>query len=296
MRTNRLIALSVAAVVCIASSNGGTTSQDLKTGYLGRRHAEISAVKHTHRRSFLGTCDRLRSCWCSIKHSTIYSIKNLPRLSSPLDMEDLRQHARQEQAPDGKTYYVWHALEGNIQGATPGKYLVDDQGQIRFLVDPGISGRLSRRDDGTEVKKYYPPQVEIFTLITKGILNKQPSQNAGDGKLNLIRRQLKCQQMPWILVLLGVAVAVGYGTMRHIIVAFCGWNVFAAFGINADLRRRTGAIRGGWFQRAKKKRNIVATGIGNESRRAVFHGLYCRRHIGWLYFVPLHFPFSEPIQ
>src|SRR5207302_2815265 len=29
-----LTALSVAAVVCIASSNGGTTSQDLKTGYL----------------------------------------------------------------------------------------------------------------------------------------------------------------------------------------------------------------------------------------------------------------------
>ena len=36
-RTDRLAmltALSVAAVVCIASSNGGTTSQDLKTGYL----------------------------------------------------------------------------------------------------------------------------------------------------------------------------------------------------------------------------------------------------------------------
>ena len=30
----RLTALSVAAVVCIAASNGGTTSQDLKTGYL----------------------------------------------------------------------------------------------------------------------------------------------------------------------------------------------------------------------------------------------------------------------
>src|SRR5213079_2483785 len=29
-----LTALTVAAVVCIASSNGGTTSQDLKTGYL----------------------------------------------------------------------------------------------------------------------------------------------------------------------------------------------------------------------------------------------------------------------
>src|SRR4029077_14278095 len=29
-----LTALTVASVVCIASSNGGTTSQDLKTGYL----------------------------------------------------------------------------------------------------------------------------------------------------------------------------------------------------------------------------------------------------------------------
>ena len=28
------VALSVAAIVCIASSNGGSTSQDLKTGYL----------------------------------------------------------------------------------------------------------------------------------------------------------------------------------------------------------------------------------------------------------------------
>ena len=30
----RLTALSIAGVVCIASSNGGTTSQDLKTGFL----------------------------------------------------------------------------------------------------------------------------------------------------------------------------------------------------------------------------------------------------------------------
>ena len=31
---NRIAALSVAAVVCIAASNAGTTSQDLKTGFL----------------------------------------------------------------------------------------------------------------------------------------------------------------------------------------------------------------------------------------------------------------------
>src|SRR5260370_14082413 len=33
-RMYMLTALSIAAVVCIASSNGGTTSQDLKTGFL----------------------------------------------------------------------------------------------------------------------------------------------------------------------------------------------------------------------------------------------------------------------
>ena len=30
----RILALSIGGVVCIAASNGGTTSQDLKTGYL----------------------------------------------------------------------------------------------------------------------------------------------------------------------------------------------------------------------------------------------------------------------
>src|SRR5260370_5470139 len=32
--TDAVLALSIGGVVCIAASNGGTTSQDLKTGYL----------------------------------------------------------------------------------------------------------------------------------------------------------------------------------------------------------------------------------------------------------------------
>ncbi|MGD0383354.1 MAG: oligopeptide transporter, OPT family [Thermoguttaceae bacterium] len=205
---NRLIALSVAAVVCIASSNGGTTSQDLKTGYL------VGATPKYQQLSILiGAVSSALVIGAILlvlnQVGTIYSSKNLPQLRGPLDVEDLRQHARQEQAPDGKNYYVWHALEGNVQGAKPGKYLVDEQGQIRFLVDPGISGRLSRRDDGTEVRKFYPPQAELFALITKGILHKQPSQNSGDGNIesNSPTEANANQEMPWVLVLLGVAVA-----------------------------------------------------------------------------------------
>ena len=46
-------ALSIGGIVCIASSNGGTTSQDLKTGFPGGRHAALSADRDSHRRARL---------------------------------------------------------------------------------------------------------------------------------------------------------------------------------------------------------------------------------------------------
>ena len=49
-----LTALTVAAVVCIASSNGGTTSQDLKTGFLVGATPRPAAVRHPGRRLDLG--------------------------------------------------------------------------------------------------------------------------------------------------------------------------------------------------------------------------------------------------
>jgi putative OPT family oligopeptide transporter len=205
--THRLIALSVAAVVCIASSNGGTTSQDLKTGYLvgaTPRYQQLSIlVGAVSSALVIGVILLVLN-----QVNTIYSSKNLPRLRSPLSTEDLGQHPLREQAPDGNSYSVWHALEGNNQGVPPGKYLIDDRGQIRFLVDPGISGRLSRRDDGTEVKKFYPPQAELFALITKGILHKKaPHDSNMESPLHSPSDSSVNQEMPWVLVLLGVAIA-----------------------------------------------------------------------------------------
>ena len=183
----RLVVISIAAVVCIASSNGGTTSQDLKTGFL------IGATPKWQQLSILvGSISSALVIGVILLAmnalGTVYSQKNLPQPKQPLDMAKLRATALQESAPkDPKAYYVWHAIEGNTEGVTPGKYLVDDQGTIRWLVDPGINGKLSRRDDGAEVRKYPQPQAQLFALITHGILN---------------------QKLPWTLVLLGVAVAV----------------------------------------------------------------------------------------
>jgi putative OPT family oligopeptide transporter len=213
----RLIALSIAAVVCIASSNGGTTSQDLKTGFL------VGATPKWQQLAILvGAFSSALAIGVILlalnSAGTVYSQKNLPQPKQPLDVAALTATAPRESAPDDPTsYYVWHATEGNPEVVPPGRYLVDDQGQIRWLVDPGINGKLTHRDDGTEVRKFSPPQAELFALITHGILN---------------------QKLPWILVLLGVVIAV--------VMELCGVSALPfAVGVYLPLSSTTPIFLGG---------------------------------------------------
>ena len=183
----RLLAISVAAVVCIASSNGGTTSQDLKTGFLvgaTPKWQQLSIVVGSVSSALvIGVILMAMNAT-----ATVYSSKKLTQPNPPLDMAKLKATARQEAAPkDSQMYYVWHATDGNAEGVEPGKYLVNGEGRICWLVDPGINGRLHQRDDGTKVDKYPQPQARLFYLITQGILT---------------------QKLPWTLVLLGVLIAV----------------------------------------------------------------------------------------
>lgn len=182
---HRLIAMTVAAVVCVASSNGGTTSQDLKTGFLvgaTPRHQQWAIIVGAISSALVigGILMLLNDV------STIYSQKNLPQPATPPDVAKLT--LRQQAPGDPAEYFVWHVDQGEAeaQKIPAGKYLVDAKGQIRYLVDPGITGRLTRRDDGTEVRKYGAPQTELMAMITQGILTRK---------------------LPWTLVLLGVFVA-----------------------------------------------------------------------------------------
>jgi hypothetical protein len=74
-----------------------------------------------------------------------------------------------------------------IPGVQPGKYLVDDSGAARFLVDPAINGRVAERDDGTRVVKYDAPKATLMALIIDGIMT---------------------QKLPWDLVLIGVFISI----------------------------------------------------------------------------------------
>ncbi|HVS39726.1 MAG TPA: oligopeptide transporter, OPT family [Gemmataceae bacterium] len=181
---DRLTALSVAAVVCIAASNGGTTSQDLKTGYLvgGTPKWQQWAIGV----GALSSALVIGAILILLNNAyTIYTEKDLPQLDRPLDVSKLTETA---QAPGSDAvYHVWRAPEGNEQGVDPGAYLVDDKGQIRYLMDPAINGKRNHRDDGSEVQRFKAPKATLMAFITDGILR---------GKL------------PWPLVLIGVFISI----------------------------------------------------------------------------------------
>jgi putative OPT family oligopeptide transporter len=182
----RLTALSIAAIVCIAASNGGTTSQDLKTGFL---------VGATPRYQQLGLLVGALSSALVIgltllllnNASTTYAKRDFPGITAPVaDLKVSEGLKGSDSAIDGGTYKVWHVGEGEVAGLPQGKYLVDDAGTVKYLVDPGINGVETKRLDGTNVLKYNAPKARLMSLIIDGILT---------GKL------------PWGLVLLGVGIA-----------------------------------------------------------------------------------------
>ena len=213
---DRLTALSVAAVVCIAASNGGTTSQDLKTGFL------VGATPKLQQYAILvgSLTSALVIGIILIKLNQAYTVvssRNLPVPKVAIDMEKLKSAHEHEKGPDDAEYYIWRAAEGNDQKVPPGRYLVDDEGKIHYLVDPGINGKLTQKDDGTPVQRFKAPKAALMAFITDGILQ---------------------QKLPWPLVLLGVAIA--------IVLELCGVSSLAfAVGVYLPLSSSTPIFAGG---------------------------------------------------
>jgi putative OPT family oligopeptide transporter len=190
-------ALSVGAIVCIASSNGGTTSQDLKTGFLvgaTPRHQQIAIIIGA-----LASAVALGPILLSLNSAaTVY----VPRVSKqPVDgnrqtLRDVENFPATLKADvgamttketyQGTEYQVWH--KQSTDDGPAGKYLVDASGTPVYLVDPGINGVHRYTADGQrQVAKFDAPKATLMSYIIKGILNRQ---------------------LPWGLVLLGVMIAI----------------------------------------------------------------------------------------
>ncbi len=180
-------ALSVGAIVCIAASNAGTTSQDLKTGFLVGSTPRLQ--QYAILWGALASALILGPILLKLNDaSTVYVPAAQVAPGVTVDASKLTATA-QLQGPqsgsDGKTYKVWQKTDA--VGGPAGKYLVADDGRLAYLVDPGINGTHHTRPDGSEVKKYDAPKAVLMSYIIKGILD---------------------QELPWTLVLLGVMISI----------------------------------------------------------------------------------------
>ncbi|HQZ82110.1 MAG TPA: oligopeptide transporter, OPT family, partial [Pyrinomonadaceae bacterium] len=138
-------ALSIGGIVCIASSNGGTTSQDLKTGFW------VGGTPWRQQIAILvgALCSALvlGSLLIFLNSSRTYYQKvaaDSPEAKVVLTEDKLfRQDGKyQSEHVGGKysetdtaTYRVWQNTEPK-EGQV-GKYLVNDQGRPVYFVDPG---------------------------------------------------------------------------------------------------------------------------------------------------------------
>ncbi|MFI4940291.1 MAG: OPT/YSL family transporter, partial [Burkholderiales bacterium] len=180
-------ALSVGAIVCIASSNAGATSQDLKTGFL------VGSTPRLQQIAILAgaLCSALVLGPILLKLNdagTVYvpAAQVAPGLATDAGkLTDSAVLQGPQAAQDAHTYRVWHKTDA--VGGPAGKYLVDDSGKAAYLVDPGINGSYTKRPDGSTVKKYDAPKAVLMSYIIKGILDRK---------------------LPWTLVLFGVMISV----------------------------------------------------------------------------------------
>ncbi|MBX9585189.1 MAG: oligopeptide transporter, OPT family [Gemmataceae bacterium] len=184
----KLAALTVAAVVCIASSNGGTTSQALKTGYL------VGATPRNQQYAILiGSLTSALVVGVTLlllnQAGTVYTKKDLP--PGKVDVAKLAGTDRVrsgQYADDPATYKVLNVGEGEAGAAAPpGRYLVGDDGVVKYRVDPAVNGTLEEQDDGTKVSnKFDAPKTRLMSLIINGILDRK---------------------LPWDLVIIGALIA-----------------------------------------------------------------------------------------
>lgn len=187
-------ALSVGGIVCIAASNGGTTSQDLKTGFLvggtPRRQQIAILIGALASALVLGPILLQLNTAASVYQKVDQTMFAADFRVSEEKLTRDGDEFRTETVGDGffadtAPYRVWHDTETKKGEST--KYLVDMQGRPAYMIDPGINGTLTKRADGTEITKYAAPKATLMSYIIRGILS---------------------QELPWGLVLLGVMIAV----------------------------------------------------------------------------------------
>ncbi len=183
-----LTALSVAAVVCIASSNGGTTSQDLKTGFL------VGATpKYQQYAILVGALTSAVVIGLVMlalnTGGTHYTNKGFPKVQVQVPPDaPVQQVGQPHQDEDKQEYRLVYLRDQEYPEVRQGWYLVDSSGHLAYRKDVPIKREAKIMDNGEEAPDpFKAPQPQLFAIIIDGILG---------GKLE------------WSLVITGVLIAI----------------------------------------------------------------------------------------
>src|SRR5262249_26578488 len=192
-------ALSIGAIVCIAASNGGSTSQDLKTGFLVGATPKFQQVailigaltSALVLGPILLTMNQSGTVYVPVAGNSNFKFPAGFHFSQDEFLKDGDQPKRDrlqgaQAGGDSNSYYVVHKM--TMDNAPAGRYLVSDQGVPVYLADPGINGVYDKLPNSNQsVSKFTAPKATLMSYIIKGILSGQ---------------------LPWGLVLLGVMTAI----------------------------------------------------------------------------------------
>jgi hypothetical protein len=143
-------ALTIGAIVCIAASNGGTTSQDLKTGFLvgaTPKYQQIAILVGALTSALIlgpilirlndnGTIYAKRITFAKVDER----VAPLPQADAgalPTYTEDLKPHA-----PGTYRVLTRDAKSPKVQGLDEGEYLVNDSGKIVYRVERNFTSEL----------------------------------------------------------------------------------------------------------------------------------------------------------
>jgi putative OPT family oligopeptide transporter len=192
-------ALSIGGIVCIAASNGGTTSQDLKTGFLvgsTPRYQQVAILVGALASALvlgpiLLAMNQSGTVYVPVTQNKDFSFPAGFHFTPDEYLKDGDQPKRDkvqgsQAGEDSKFYYVVHKT--TTENGPAGRYLADDQGVPIYLADPGINGIYDKLPNSNQsVAKFTAPKATLMSYIIKGILSGQ---------------------LPWGLVLLGVMTAI----------------------------------------------------------------------------------------
>ena len=200
---HRVLALSIGGVVCVAAAVAGATSQDLKTGFLvGATPArqQIGLIFGVVTSAILigFTIHALDSAYTTIVRrdatdgaaAVVIPAANIEPALVGLDNGRVVPVSEMRGLDTGTTraepLRVGHLYEA-IGTYQSGRYLVDQSGAVKYLVDPGIGGREATDYTGRHVDKLDSPKSQIMSLVVDGILT---------------------QKLPWGLIMIGVFLAI----------------------------------------------------------------------------------------